>query len=415
MTVQSNSEARRSLISVIAADGLSRFGSAMTAIAIPWFVLVTSNSVARTSIAVFAGAAGVVVALLLGGAAVDRLSFARASILADLLAGCVVALIPLLYLTVGLPFWLLLILVFVGALLDTPAGVARYSALPELARQAGVRFERANAIEEAVITISALCGPALAGVLIATVGAANVLWIDAATFALSALLILRVARRIGTPESREDTHTSYFGDILDALRFVQQDAVLFPLIVFFGVMNLAIGPVEALFVPVIARDVYHSAYALGVLSSALAVGSLAGNAIFGAIGERLPRHAVFGFGFLAVPLCFVILAFEPRFIVAVVTLGVVGLALSFTNFLEYIIYFERIPESMRARGLGVTGAIGWASVPIGRLLAGAGLAAFGLVATLGGFAVIFAPVPLFMLVSPVFRELRSPRLDLPLS
>ncbi|HEX3723013.1 MAG TPA: MFS transporter [Nitrolancea sp.] len=413
--MQANTAAQRSLISVIAADGLSRFGSAMTALAIPWFVLVTSNSVARTSVAVFAGAAGMVVALLLGGAAVDRLSFARASIFADLLAGSVIAFIPLLYLTVGLPFWLLLILVFAGALFDTPAGVARYSALPGLARQAAVRFERANAIEEAVITISALCGPALAGVLIAMVGAANVLWIDAMTFALSAGLMLSVARRNGEPESRDATHTSYLGEILDALRFVQRDAVLFPLILFFGVMNLAIGPIEALFVPVVARDVYHSAYALGLLSSALAIGALGGNAIFGLIGERLPRHVVFSLGFLVVPLCFLILAFEPPFVVAIVTLGLVGLALSFTNFLEYIIYFERIPESMRAKGLGVTGAIGSASVPIGRLLAGAGLAAFGLAATLGGFALLFAPVPLFMLVAPVFRELRAPRLDLPRS
>jgi MFS family permease len=403
----------RPLVAVIAADGLSRFGSAMTAIAVPWFVLVTTNSVARTSFTVFAGALGVVIALLCGGAAVDRLSFARASVVADLLAGSAIALLPLLYLTVGLPFWLLLAIVFAGALLDTPAQVARYSALPELARKAGVRFERANAVFDAVLTVAGLVGPALAGVLIAVLGASDVLWIDAGTFVISALLMLWVSRSVGSRSVRESPAGSYVDQVLDALRFVRRDTVLFPLILFFAVMNLAIGPVEALFVPVIARDVYHSAYALGLMSTALALGALGGNALFGAIGHRLPRRAVFGIGYLMVPLSFAVLAFEPRFFVSVAVLALVGLGLSLANLLEYTIYFERIPDSMRARGLGIAGAIGWGSVPLGRLVGGAALAAFGLGATLGSFALLFAPVPLFMLVAPVFRNLRVPRLDLP--
>jgi len=385
----------------------------MTAVAIPWFVLVTSNSVARTSITVFAGAAGVVLALLFGGAAVDRLSFARASVLADLLAGSVISLIPLLYLTIGLPFWLLLVLVFSGALLDTPAMVARYSALPDIAQAAGVRFERVNAVFESVLTIAGLVGPALAGMIIAVVGAVDVLWIDAGTFVLSALLMRMVARGSGLPRPREAQSGNYFEQIHAALRFVRRETVLFPLILYFAVMSLAIAPIETLFVPVIARDVYHSAYALGLMSSSLAVGALGGNALFGAIGHRLPRRTLFGIGFLVVPANFAVLAFEPRFVVAVVSLGLVGLGLSLTNLLEYTIYFERIPESMRASALGIIGAIGSGPVPVGRLLAGFALAVYGLGVTLGGFALLFAPVPIFMLVAPVFRNLRSPRIDLP--
>jgi len=403
----------RSLVLVTAADGLSRFGSAMTAVAIPWFVLVTTDSVALTSYAVFAGAMGAVLALFFGGAVVDRLTYARASVLSDLPAGLVVALIPLLYLTVGLPFRLLLILVFTGALLDTPAQVARYSAMPDLARQAGMRFERANAMFDAVFTIAGLIGPALAGVLISVFQATYVLWIDAATFWLSSTLMFVVSRRMSVPERGERMSDSYLAQLRATLRFVYHDNVLFPLLIFFAAMNLAIGPMEALFVPVIARDVYHSAYALGLLSTALALGALGGNALFGGIVHRLPRRAIFGIGYLAVPISFAVLALEPWFIVALATLGLVGLGLSLANLLEYTIYFERIPKEMRARGLGVAGTISWGSVPIGRLFAGVVLAAFGLVGTLGGFALLFVPVPLFMLIGPVFRHLQQPAVDAP--
>jgi MFS family permease len=385
------------LAGLIAADGISRFGSVMTVTAIPWFVLVTTGSAAQTGITVFASAMGIVLALLFGGAIVDRLSFRRASIAADLMAGCLVALIPTLYLTVGLPFWLLLLLVFAGTLIDTPAQVARYSALPDISQRAQVRFERANAIFDAVLTSCSLVGPALAGVLIAVVGASNVLWIDSATFVLSALVVATmVTSRPDTAEDRPPS-SGYLKQIGAAAHFVLGDTVLRPLIVVLAVMNIAIGPIEAVVVPVVANDIYHSSYALGIMSSAIALGALGGNAIYGAVGHRLSRRAVFGLGFLVVPLAYGVLALSPVLIVAVVIFAVFGLGGSLTNLLEYTIYFERLPREMRARGLGMTGVFSWGTVPVGRILAGAGIAAVGLSATLGTASLVFLPLPLLLL------------------
>ena len=71
--------------------------------AIPWFVLQTTDSATRTGLT--GGAfllAAVVVAGIFGGPLVDRMGFKRASIVADLTGAVAVALIPLLYHTVGL-------------------------------------------------------------------------------------------------------------------------------------------------------------------------------------------------------------------------------------------------------------------------------------------------------------------------
>ena len=79
-------------------------------LAIPWFVLQTTGSVAQTGIAAFASAASVGISALLGSAFIDRLGFHRASVVSDLASTAGVALIPLLYATVGLPIWTLLVL-----------------------------------------------------------------------------------------------------------------------------------------------------------------------------------------------------------------------------------------------------------------------------------------------------------------
>src|SRR5215469_9859823 len=158
-------------------------------LAIPWFVLQTTGSVAQTGIAAFASAASIGISALLGSAFVDRLGFKRASVVSDVASTAGVALIPLLYATVGLPFWTLLVLVFISGFLATPGQTARSALVPELAQLANMRLERVSAAKDSVTRLSRFIGAPLAGVLIAVVATNSLLWIDAATFAVSALAI----------------------------------------------------------------------------------------------------------------------------------------------------------------------------------------------------------------------------------
>src|SRR5207253_1204203 len=84
--------------------------SQLTLIAVPWFVLQTTGSAARTGFTGFFSLLPLLIGGVFGGLIVDRLGFRRASILADLGSGLMVALVPLLYHTVGLAYWQLLVL-----------------------------------------------------------------------------------------------------------------------------------------------------------------------------------------------------------------------------------------------------------------------------------------------------------------
>ncbi len=142
-----------------------------------------------------------VLAGLLGGGLVDRLGYKRTSILADLASGITVALIPLLYFTVGLQFWQMAVLVFLGALLDTPGSTARDSLVPDLAARAGMPIERATSISHIIERGARMVGAPLAGFLIAVFGTANVLWLDAVSFIISAGIIFIFIRT--TPPRRK--------------------------------------------------------------------------------------------------------------------------------------------------------------------------------------------------------------------
>ena len=351
-----------------AADGISRFGDVITAVVIPWFVLETTGSAGRTGVVVFAGAVAVVISLFLGGTVVDRLGFRRISLAGDLASGATVASIAVLHQFDALPFELLVALVFLGTLLDLPAQMARYAVLPEVAGEAGLRIERAMGISEGLITSGALVGPAMAGLLIAGIGPANVLWVDVATFGVSFLLVAffvpgRTAHAHAAAESFRRTFA-------DGWRFLRNDRVLLALVIYLFAMNLVIGPVEVLVVPLYASIVLDSAIALGLMTAAIAVGGLAGNLIFGATGHRFPRRPTFVASFLAIPLGLVALSGGPALWLALPVMAGIGLGLSLGNMIEYTVYFERIPEHLRARVLGITGGLTWLSVPLGRGAAG---------------------------------------------
>ena len=393
----------RVLFSLVAADTLSRLGDVITLIAIPWFVLETTGSASRTGIVVFASALAVVVSLFFGGAIVDRVGYRTASIVGDLASGGTVASIALLHATVGLPFAVLVALVFTGTLLDLPAQVARYSVLPDAAERAGMTFERANAILEAGITSGALIGPALAGVMIATVGAENVLWFDVATFLLSAgIVAFRVPASLTA--DADGGELSVLRSIIQAVSVVRNDSVLTRLILFLAAMNLVVGPVETLLLPVYATEVFDSAIALGIMAASLAAGSLAGNIVAGWSGHRLPRGPTLFVGSIVVPIGVLALAALPALWLAVAILGFVGFGLSLSNMVEYTVYFERFPLSMRARLLGITGAIGWLSVPVGRIGFGYLLEWQSLDQALFILGVASLPIPFAVLV---VRQLRN--------
>src|SRR5215510_15873536 len=226
------------IYSLFAANAISLVGNVLSAIAIPWFVLQTTGSATRTGITGFFTMLPVVLAGFFGGTLVDRLGYKRTSIIADLASGVTTALIPLLYFTVGLEFWQLMILVFLGALLDTPGSTARSALMPELAEMAHMPIERATSLIHIIERGSRLIGAPLSGLLIAWIGTENVLWLDAASFFISAAII-GVVIRVQKPVQHIEQEKSgkYFDELREGLKFIYQDKLVLAIVVMVMLTN----------------------------------------------------------------------------------------------------------------------------------------------------------------------------------
>ena len=328
---------------------------------------------------------------------------------ADLASGVTVALIPLLYLTVGLAFWQLIVLVLLGTCLDTPGMTARQSLIPDLAGRARMPVERANSALQAIEGSSDLLGPPLAGILIALLGASNVLFLDAATFAISAAMI---AGAVPRPE-RVSTEApavggGYSAELLDGLRFIRGDRLIFSIVIVAVILNFLDSPIFLVVLPVYADATFGSAVVLGIMFAGFGAGSLVSTLLFSAMGHRLPRRSTLIVCWVVVGLPFWILATTPSLPVTVAALAVTGLAAGPLNPIIFTVVQERTPEHVRGRVIGALWALALAATPLGVVLTGYLLEAVGLRPILIGVAVGYLVVTLSMFLNPALREMERP-------
>jgi MFS family permease len=394
------------IYSLFAANAISLVGNVFTTIAIPWFVLQTTGSATRTGITGFFTILPVVLAGFLGGTLIDRLGYKNTSIISDLASGVTTAMIPLLHFTIGLEFWQLMVLVFLGALLDAPGGTARAALFPELAEQAGMPIERATSLTHVIERGARLVGAPLAGLLIGIMGTENVLWLDAASFFISAGIIWVVISG-QKPVKKESKPGGYLDELRDGLHFIAMDKLILSIVVMVMLTNFLDAIFGGVLQPVYVKEVYGSALGLGLLLAANGGGAVVGGLIFAAIGHRLPRHATFVGAFVFTGLRFLFYLAHPPLAVLVITTAIFSLGAGPLNPIIGAIEFERIPQNMRGRVFGAITAGAWLAMPLGMLLGGVLIEGLGTSPVLIGLGIVYFVTTVSMAFIPAMKEMNK--------
>jgi MFS family permease len=399
---------RAPLAALLAANTISIAGNRMATLAIPWFVLQTTGSVAKTGLAAFFALLPFVLSSALGGVVVDRLGYRRASIVSDLASGVSVLLVPILYHADALPLAALLGLVFAGALLDAPGQTAREAILPELVERAGTTLERAVSLFDGASRAANMLGAVLGGVLIAVLGAANVLFVDAATFAVSALLFVLFVPR---PERRpdEEPRGRYAHELREGFAFMWRTPIVRAIVAMVVVTNMLDAAMGGVLLPVYADRVLGSVVALGLLAGVFSAGAVAGALAFAWIGQRLPRVPTLVIAFtLGGAVRWFVLAAEPGLGPLLAWHVAAGVCIGAINPILGVLQYERVPERLRARVFGAVSAGVMAAAPLGALLGAAAVSMLGLQATLVAFGTVYAACTLSPLVVPAWRDAGRP-------
>ena len=362
----------RRILALLCAETVSTSGSEMTWLALPWFVLTTSGSPTRMGFVVAAGVAGAALFGLPGGAVLARFGARRTMLIADACRAPLALAVPVLHWTGGLSFPLLLGLVFAQSAFFGPYFAAQRVVVPELLGEDEEVVGRANALLQGATRITLVLGPAVAGVLIGVIGAANVLVIDAVSFAVSFLLVATFLPRTRPVEQDESG-----GGLFAGLAYIRRD----PLLRAWGSMMIVIDAswlVLFAAVPVLVFEEYgrHPAIA-GWLIGAFGAGALLGNVVAYRTLRRVDSLTWASVGLLveALPLWLLPLPLPAVAIGAALFTG--GLVNGLVNPALHSIVTLRPPAAIRGKVMSALLTLSQVGGPLALLAAGPALGAFG--------------------------------------
>lgn len=144
--------------------------------------------------------------------------------------------------------------------------------MPSLVRAEDVGA--AGGYAEALFNLSYIVGPAMAGILVSTVGAAPALAIDAASFFVSAVSLMLIRRPLRAERAGEPTHLVQ--DIREGVRYLFAEPVLRAAVPFWTAISVITAPLSAAAIYMLTVDRGQSSDAVGITLSFYGLGALIG-------------------------------------------------------------------------------------------------------------------------------------------
>lgn len=408
------------LVGLLTATAVSLTGTRVSAIALPWFVLVTTGSATQTGLVAFCEMAPYVVVKAFTGPLVDRAGPRTISWTTDLISAVAAVAVPLLHSADRLSFPLPLVLVALIGAARGPGDLAKDVMVPEAAEHGRVPLERAAAFAGVTERLASTVGPAAGGALIALLGPLTGLTVNAFCFALGSVVIAlvlprgmgRPAGHVPSPADGEDASAEpgYWRRFGQGFTFLRGEPLLLAIIIMVAITNLLDAAFSSVLLPVWAKESGNGPSAIGLCASAGGLAAIGGSLIAAAVAHRMRRRLVFFGGFLlaGAPRWLILASPAPLWVVVVV-FAVGGFGAGFLNPILAAVSYERVPRRLLGRVKALSGSLSWSGIPLGGLIGGAAVASFGLAPVLlAGAAAYFLTTSLTGL-RPEWRQMDRQR------
>ena len=368
---------------------LSLVGTWMQSTAQGWLVLELTDSALLLGTVSAAGTLPVLLFTLYAGVLADRVEKRRVLVAAQ--AGAAAVALALAVLTdtgwITVP-WILALVFLLGtaSAFEIPT---RQSFFVELVGQEDLTS--AIALNSSAFSATRVVGPALAGVLLGSVGVAACFYLNAVSYlaVIAGLLMIRLP-----PFRRPERTASTLANLREGFAFIRGDRLVRTLVWTIAALSV-LGFPYVMLLPVFARDVLHvGAPGLGWLLAASGSGALAGGITLSALASRVPR------GRLVLAACFSFALLVGAFALSrslplsMLLLAAAGFCMILNNGCVNSLLQSLVPDRLRGRVMSVYVFMFLGMAPLGSLQAGALARWMGAPAALAAGAAVLALVVL---------------------
>jgi MFS family permease len=409
------------------AQSASVVGDNIVLVALSLFVIQRTHDATDLGIVLAAQALPLVVFLLIGGVWADRLPRHRLMVATDLVRFALHALLATLIFAGRVPIWQLVVIEMLFRSAEAFFRPAANGLLPQTVPEGDI--QQATAATTASENVAQFAGPALATALVLGAGAGWAFALDAATFLISAALLVRIRPRARTSDSvpvaspassaspapsaspalsEAPERVSVWQEIREGAREVRSRTWVWATLASFCVALFCGLASWFVLGPVVAHEQYGHIGVYGVIEAATGLGAIVGS--FAGFSWR-PLHPM-RMAMLAMliwPFAVIPFALGVTLIVVVPLNVLAGAGFSLFNVWWLTALAERIPPNALSRVTSYDWMVSFALLPLGYLLAGPLAARLGAVNVLIG-ATVLAGVAIALGLVP--REMRMlERLD----
>jgi MFS family permease len=354
---------------------ISALGDSLSRVALTWYVYELTRSPAALGLLMICFTGPIIIGGLIAGWLLDRFDRRMVLLIDSVLRGVAMAVIPLLHLSGMLLLWHIYLVAAIYGLLMMIGLAGGPTIVPSLVP--AEQLATANALEMLSWTLAGVVGPVLAGFLITLLGAPAVVGLDALSYAIFALLLLRLSP-LPTPIS---SSSGGYG-LTHAFHILISKPVLSSTTVMFLVFNIG-GGMLAVALPIMADGLAGGGSQMyGLLLGAQAIGEVISALLVGGLVLALPLGTRICLAQLCSGVALLLLLIPAPPAVALLALLLFGLCSAPLTIWAQTLRMEIIPAALRGRTFALLRMLMQSGNPLGGALGGTILPALGLPALL---------------------------------
>jgi MFS family permease len=273
---------------------------------------------------------------------------------------------------------------------------AVYAGVPNLVPEN--QLPEANALLQTVENISWAIGPVLGGILTAAAGPHTAYWIDAVSFLISALLVVRIPKRL--LQSETALTRGHWRDLTDGFRTVLRSRPLLAVLVGWGIASLGSGAITLMEVFLAKNTLHAGDFGYGLLYGGIGTGLVVGSWWSGSVVARIGTTRAYTGALALMAIGFGAGAAAPNIWVAAACCVVGGIGDGVAIVCNALLVQRGAVDRLRGRALTFVMSVTYTLNGVGTVIAGALVHAAGPRWIWAGGAVSFAlgAVAAFVLV-----------------
>lgn len=379
---------------------VNRFGDSIDAIASTWIVYELTGSAAWSAIIFGINRVPTIFITPLAGAWVEGRNKKAIMVSTDFIRAACVAYVATGYLLSFLQPWMLIVTTLIISTAEAFRGPANMALTPKVLKKE--YFEYGLSLESTLSSVAELIGTAAAAGIIAVIGTSGAIYVDMATFIISALVISTINTNEKGLIKQKFDKKEYFETLKDGFGYVKREKIILFFLMVCVFLNVILIPFNSLQAPLASEILGGGAELLSLLGITATVGMLLGSITYPMVQQMLKGKLILFMGCMGMAAFYIIIPiakplYMNRAVVYIFT-GVLSLIMGYTIALmsAYMNVFamKQIKEEYLARISGINTAIGIAAVPVASFVVSA-LVAYvdtGVMFVVSGILVLFIGV-----------------------